>query len=157
MITFSALDSATVRDLQNGGPDAFGQVPERAVSTGSGIPCRHCLEPIAAGEPFLIFSHRPFPEPQPYAEQGPIFLHAKPCRRHQCDGTIPAILESPNYIVRAYSKNHRIIYGTGQVVPTEEIPARAVELLCDSAVDYVHVRSAANNCYQCRVDRSSIG
>lgn len=153
MVQFVALDTQIVRHLQAGGADANGQVPERAISTGSGTPCRHCLKPIEEGEPFLILAHRPFPAPQPYAEQGPIFLHARACKRHVCTGEVPEILESPVYIVRGYDAEDRIVYGTGKVVPTDQVSDTAAEMLDDRSIAYAHVRSATNNCYQCRIDR----
>ena len=152
-IRFTALETSVVRALQEGGPDANGQVPERHVSPGNGIPCRHCLDLVAKGEPFLILAHRPFPAPQPYAEQGPIFLHAEPCARHEPDPEVPKMLASPRYIVRGYGANDRIIYGSGQIVPTSDIPFAAAAMFEDPRIAYIHVRSASNNCYQCRIDR----
>jgi hypothetical protein len=52
------LPTDTVRKLQNGGRDVYGNEPERRVSSGSGTPCRHCLEPIATGEDFLVVAYR---------------------------------------------------------------------------------------------------
>ena len=153
-IRFIALDTPVVRALQAGGPDANGQIPERDISPGDGIPCRHCLQPVAKGEPFLILSHRPFPAPQPYAEQGPIFLHAEPCSRHAAVADIPKMLASPRYIVRGYAANDRIVYGTGQIVATPEIPFAAEKMFEQPRIAYIHVRSASNNCYQCRIDRA---
>ena len=154
MVRFTALDTEAVRRLQNGGPDANGQACERAISSGSGTPCRHCLKQIEKAEDFLILSYRPFPAPQPFAEQGPIFLHAGACDRHAGDGDIPEILGNPQYIVRGYDAADRIVYGTGQVTPTTRIRSYASELFENSDVAYIHVRSAANNCYLCRIDRS---
>lgn len=153
-IRFVALDTELVRRLQAGGPDANGQVPERQVSPGEGIPCRHCLRGVAKGEPFLVLAHRPFPAPQPYAEQGPIFLHAETCAPHQTGADIPRMLASPRYIIRGYNANDRIVYGSGQIVATPEIPFAADTMLEDPRIAYVHVRSASNNCYQCRIDRA---
>jgi len=76
-IQFKALPSEQVRTLQRGGPDAYGQTPELRISDGDAMPCRHCLKNIAAGDAYLILAYRPFPELQPYAETGPIFLHAE--------------------------------------------------------------------------------
>ncbi len=153
MVEFVALETKLVRRLQAGEPDANGQEPERQISSGGGTPCRHCLQQVEAGEEFLILSHRPFPNAQPYAEQGPIFLHARACGRHTCDGAVPAMLESPQYIVRGYNAEDRIVYGTGKIVPTGEIPHAAQAMFDDEKIAYAHVRSAANNCYQCRIDR----
>ena len=63
------------------------------------------------------------------------------------------MLASPDYILRGYGADDRIVYGTGGVVATGMILARAEALFADPRVAYLHVRSARNNCYQCRIDR----
>ena len=149
---FVALSTDVVRAYRAGGPDANGQVPERRVSDGGGNPCRHCLAMIPEGAGMLVLAHRPFPSLQPYAEVGPIFLCADACSRRGGEA-LPEMLASSDYIVRGYGADDRIVYGTGGVVPTGAIPARAEELFADARVAYVHVRSARNNCFQCRIDR----
>ena len=67
---------------------------------------------------------------------------------------LPAILASPDYILRGYSADHRIVYGTGAVVPTAQLCTKAATQLENPSVAYLHVRSARNNCYQCRIDRA---
>lgn len=153
-IRFVALETPLVQALRQGGADANGQAPERQVSDGPGVPCRHCLHPVGSGEPYLILAHRPFPKPQPYAEMGPIFLHAEGCERHADDGEVPDMLRSPQYILRGYNADDRIVYGSGHIVPTPEIPREAARMFNDARIAYVHVRSASNNCYQCRIDRA---
>ena len=148
---FQAIPTDVVRAYQAGGPDANGQVPERKVSDGGGNPCRHCLKMIPEGVGMLVLAHRPFPAPQPYAEVGPIFLCADPCEAGGGEA-LPEMLGSSDYIVRGYGPDDRIVYGTGGVIATEAIPARAAELFGDTRVAYVHVRSARNNCYQVRID-----
>ncbi len=152
MIRFTPIPTETVRALQAGGADANGQLPERHVSDGGGNPCRHCLAMIPKGAGMLIMSHRPFPAPQPYAEQGPIFLCADTCAPGG-GAALPEMLTSPDYIVRGYGPDDRIVYGTGAVVPTDRIAEEAATRLTDPRVAYVHVRSARNNCYQLRIDR----
>ena len=151
-IRFVALESELVSRWQSGGLDANDQAPERAISDGVGVPCRFTLAMVPKGEPYLILAHRPFPKPQPYAEVGPIFVHASASRRGGGTAHIPAFLESPRYIVRGYDAADRIVYGTGQIVPTQEIPAIAEQLFANDAVRYLHVRSATNNCYHCRIE-----
>jgi Protein of unknown function (DUF1203) len=147
-IHFTPIPTDIVRAYQ----DANGQVPERGVSDGDGNPCRHCLRMIPAGAGMLILAHRPFPALQPYAELGPIFLCADACAAGG-GAALPEVLESPEYIVRGYSAQDRIVYGTGAVTAVAAIADRAATLLADSRVDYVHVRSARNNCFQVRIDR----
>jgi Protein of unknown function (DUF1203) len=148
----SALPTDLVRAYRAGSPDANGMPPERAVSDGAGNPCRHCLRPIPRGAPMLVLAHRPFPAPQPYAEIGPIFLCAEACERWRGEG-LPPIATAPDHLVRGYSRDDRIRYGTGAVIATGALLDRAEALLARDDVAYVHVRSARNNCYQFRIDR----
>lgn len=149
---YAAIPTDVARAYQAGGPDANGQLPERRVSDGGGNPCRHCLKMIPEGVAMLVLAHRPFPAPQPYAEVGPIFLCADPCPAG--GGRVrPEVLAAPDDIIRGYGADDRIVYGTGGVVATDRIAERAEELFQDPRVAYVHVRSARNNCYQCRIDR----
>ena len=149
---FVPIPTEIVRAYQRGGPDANGQVPERGVSDGGGNPCRHCLQMIPKGAAMLVLAHRPFPAPQPYAEVGPIFLCAAECKAGG-GPAVPAIIASPDYILRGYGADDRIVYGTGAVVPSERIVAEAAARFLDGRIAYVHVRSARNNCYQVRIDR----
>lgn len=155
-ITFTPIPTALVRAYQAGAPDANGQLPERHTADGTGNPCRHCLRMIPDGAGMLILAHRPFPAPQPYAEVGPIFLCGDPetCHAPEASAALPEVLASPDYIVRGYSVEDRIVYGTGAVIPTPRIADEAEARLADPRVAYVHVRSARNNCYQVRIDRA---
>ncbi|WP_320202007.1 DUF1203 domain-containing protein [Agrobacterium sp. rho-13.3] len=151
-IVFTAMDVDEAEAFRNEGHDANGQKPERMIADGS-FPCRCCLRQIKDGEAMLLLSYRPFPSLQPFAETGPIFMHAEACGPYEAQDDLPPMLESPDYIVRGYSPDNRIVYGTGAVTPTEKITDRAQELLARDDVAYVHIRSARNNCYQCRIDR----
>ncbi len=153
-LRFVALDSKTVHALRHGAPDANGQAPERQVSDGGGNPCRHCLDDIAGGAPMLVLAHRPFPAPQPYAELGPIFLHADDCPRYAEGAGVPAMfLRREAILLRGYGADDRIVYGTGKVIPTEDIALMARHLFERDEIAYLHLRSASNNCYQCRIER----
>jgi hypothetical protein len=152
-LKFVALETERVESWRRGEGDANGQPAERQVSDGDGTPCRHCMDMVAAGTPYLVLAHRPFPTPQPYAEIGPIFVHAEGCPRGGGGAEIPAFLKSERYIVRGYGADDRIVYGTGGVVETDRIPERAADLLTRPEIRYLHVRSASNNCYHCRIER----
>ena len=152
---FVAMPSETARGFREGMPDAHGQPPERHVSDGAGNPCRHCLDDIAEGDPFLILAWRPFPGPQPYAETGPIFLHAEDCERYDESSGMPAMfLEREKFLLRGYDRDDRIAYGTGQVVATADLAQAAAALLERADIAYLHVRSGGYNCYQCRIERA---
>ncbi|MGR3714153.1 MAG: DUF1203 domain-containing protein [Shimia sp.] len=149
------MPTNTARAYQSGKPDAYGHVPERQISDGEGAPCRHCLKDIPKGAEMLVLAHCPFPEKQPYAETGPIFLCADACAAHADTDQSPAVLgTSPTYLIKGYSDDHRIVYGTGEIVPQKDIAERAQGILADTRVQYVHARSARNNCYLLRIEAS---
>lgn len=149
---FTPIPTATARAYQAGALDANGMAPEHHISDGDGTPCRHCLRVIPKGAGLLLLAYRPFPAPQPYAELGPIFLCADACEAG--GGTEPPeVLDSPTYILRGYSAESRIVSGTGAVVALADVPDQATQRFADARVAYVHVRSASNNCFMCRIDR----
>jgi len=155
-VKFVAIDTETARAYQQGGPDANGQRPVRAISPGGAIPCRHCLTPVAKGEEYLILSHRPFASDQPYAERGPIFLHAENCAR-AIETPDPAPMHRIpgfHYILRGYGANGWINYDVADVVPAGEVAATAERMLMRDDVEYLHMRSSRYNCFQCRVERA---
>ncbi|MBV6651879.1 MULTISPECIES: DUF1203 domain-containing protein [Hoeflea] len=154
-IKFVALETETVRALQRGGQDANQQIPQRAISDGGAIPCRHCLSPVAKGEEYLILSHRPFPRAQPYAESGPIFLHARECERAaDTHDAAPMFTYGRAFILRGYRNNDWINYDAAEVVTPDKIEQTAKRLLERDDVAYVHMRSSQMNCYQCRIERA---
>ena len=154
-ILFHAMPTEDAEAIWSGGKDAYGFPPETMISDGPGHPCRHCLANIDAGDELLVFAYRPFPDLQPYAETGPVFLHAKPCQRYRTEKIQPSVLEtSKDYILRGYGDNDRIVYGTGAVTLKDDLAGYAAQLLARDDIAYVHVRSARNNCYQCRINRA---
>jgi hypothetical protein len=151
---FRALPTEIARSYQAGGPDAHGRPPEHLVAGDSPPgPCRHCMTLVQPAEEYLVLAHRPFSALQPYAESGPIFLHARPCERHPDSQGAPAgLMRSSQVIVRGYSAAERIIYGTGALVAPDRVAETAARILDRPDVAFVHVRYAATNCYACRID-----
>jgi hypothetical protein len=149
------MPSALAVAYRAGAVDANGQAPERQISDGGGVPCRHSLGYVGAGEAYLVLGYRPFPAPQPYAEVGPVFIHAEDCPAYD-----PALGLPPRHrngkgeqILRGYGTDDRIVYGTGIVVRERDAEAQAVAILARADVAYVHMRSATNNCFTLRIDR----
>lgn len=156
-IKYVSLPTNTVHALQSGAPDANGQVPERHISDGDGVPCRHCQQDVAAGDAYLILHYRPFPVPQPYAETGPIFLHADGCVRYPEVADLPPVFAVRRlFLIKGYNANDRIVYGTGTLVSPAELNDAASKILARDDVAYVHARSAYNNCFQCRIERAEL-
>ena len=153
-IKLTGLPSNEINEIRKNKLDSNGQPLETAISDGKGNPCRHCLEMINEGEEFYILAHRPFKTVQPYAEVGLIFLHKKQCQPYIDRGEMPeAFMNKITLIVRGYDKNERIVYGTGKVIPRQELHSFSETMLLNEQVEFIHIRSANNNCYQARIDQ----
>ena len=153
-IVFNGMPTQEAGAYQAGAVDVYGNAPEHAVSDGIGAPCRHCLNTVAKGAPYLILAYRPFGALQPYAELGPIFLCAEPCER-DLTLRIPQVFEeSPDYLIKGYTSDERIKYGTGEVVLREALADAIEARLEHSDVAFVDIRSARNNCWLARVTRA---
>ncbi len=149
------LPTHDVMAFQRGSPDAYGNLPERSLSDGGGNPCRHCLQDIKAGEGMLTLSLRPFSKLHPYAETGPVFLHADSCEAHDRTGGAPPIVTSRRQLlVKGYDVNERIVYGTGAIVDCARMDEHLGRLFANSEVAFADIRSASNNCYFCRAVRA---
>jgi hypothetical protein len=157
-LRYSGMPSQLAAAYRAGAPDANGMAPERRVSVDGDEPCRHCLGTVGVGEAFLTLAYRPFAALQPYAELGPVFIHADACPAHDPSQGLPGReTRGSGRILRGYGADDRIIYGTGKVVTNDEIEAEAAAILSRPDVAYVHMRSATNNCFTLRIDREAAG
>lgn len=156
-IRYLGMATETAKNYWAGGRDDDGNVIEEAISPGEGIPCRHCLQGVAAGDGYLILAHRPFPGKGPYSEMGPVFLHASPCASFISSEKPPAMFaRRSHFLMRAYDSRNRIIYGSGGPVETEAMSTRAQELLKHPEAAYVHVRSIGYSCFLCRIEPDQV-
>ena len=69
-------------------------------------------------------------------------------------GLPPILRTSPDYLLKGYSADHRILYGTGRIVARDAIEPYAEEVLARPEVACIDVRSARNNCFQTRIVRA---
>jgi len=154
-ITFSGIPSSAADQARKGAPDAYGNKPESFVCESDDLECRHCGENIGIGETVLLLAYSPFSHTQPFAETGPILLHEKACDSYGDRAEAqPAIKSIATRLVRGYDKDERIVYGTGTQVETQHLETACQDILNDSRVEFLHIRSSTNNCWQGRVDRS---
>lgn len=146
-------DQTFVDELRHAGVDAYGNAPERQISDGGGNPCRSCLHDIPKGEEMLVVAARPFPEPHPYAETGPVFFCADHCTPW-CGAGLPPVLNGrEEALIKGYGADHRILYGTGAIVPVSKIAATCETLFDTPDVAFIDVRSSKNNCFTFRILR----
>lgn len=134
------------RTAANGAPDHQISVVE---SEGS-APCRHCLTWAKPGERVILFPFESIPAHRPYADRGPIFIHAEPCPRYALPNEFPDELRKGR-AMRAYNEADEIVAAEVVDDAPEETAARLLE---DARVRFLHVRSASAGCYTFKVERA---
>lgn len=160
-VKFLPYDARFVHLVRAGGPDAYGNPAERVISDGGGNPCRNCLDEVPKGAQMLIVAARPFDKLQPYAETGPIFLCAecvpyaapKESQKSGNGGLPPVLAHRAEVLLKGYSKEQRIVYGTGKIVQQADILAYCASVFEDKQVAFIDARSAVNNCFTVRIQR----
>ena len=153
-VQFIALPHETRKSFRDRASDTNRQKPKAYISDGSSIPCYHCLNYAEMGDGYLLLVNRFFPDTQPYAGVGPIFIHSKGYQHFDNLSQVPKMISARNQmIIRGYSVRNRIVEDTGQLIETKNIQAAAKHLLKNIQISCLHVRSVSNNCFQCRIER----
>jgi len=121
------------------------------VDSPTGYPCRHCLRWAKPGEHVILFPYTSIPTGHPYAETGPIFVHARPCERYRATGEYPADFRNGR-VFRAYDSNYNMIDAE---VANENDPEAVIEKqLQNSKTEFVDARSVTHGCFMFRILRA---
>jgi hypothetical protein len=132
--------------------DDFGNRLTVTESPEGGAPCRHCLRRSTDGERLILFAHRPFDTEGPYAEVGPVFVHAGECAPYAPTSTFPPAFADRPLTLRAYDDRGRIT--DAEVAAPGASEATLARMFEDERVRFVHVRNPAWGCYSFAVERS---
>lgn len=155
-IKFTGIPTDIARKYQRGSTDAYGRKPEEFICESDDLECRHCGNAIERGKVVLLLAWSPFGERQPFAETGPVLLHKEECQGYGAQpDPQPALMDTPTRLVRGYTKDERIVYGTGTHIDADDLRAACESMLEDKSIEFLHIRSSTNNCWQARVDRGS--
>jgi hypothetical protein len=119
---------------------------EVQVHRDGGAPLRCCLREARAGDRLLLIAYTPPGSAGPYAERGPVFIHAKRCAGYPTSDQYPPELAGRQQVVRAYDQQGRIADG---VLAEDGRQAAVVitELLARPEVELVHLRNVGYGCY----------
>ncbi|SRR6266567_195760 len=122
-------------------------------ATGYG-PCRVCLRTFAVkADRRILFTHDPFHGLEPYPLPGPIYVHAKPCRRYPETAGFPEDLRSIPITLNGYGPGRTLLVQERlRATRAEEAIQR---ILGRPEVGYVHVRNTEAGCYIARVERAA--
>lgn len=128
--------------------DDFGHRLDVRMENG---PCRSCLRISREPEEHILLSYQPLPDRNPYAEIGPIFIHARECEPYSTPEEFPADFASRSLVVRAYDNDGRI--ADAVVTQPGEAPETARRFLSDPNIAEVHVRHTSYTCYDFKIVR----
>jgi hypothetical protein len=151
-LAFEPISPAELATIRSGGTDGAGSRLAPQVVTEGGSPLRCCLRETRPGEEVLLIAYVPPGTSGPYAERGPVFIHAQPCDGYQTPGLYPPELSHRQQVVRAYDHQGRIADG---ILAANGDQAAGVirELLSRPDVALVQLRNVGYGCYNCTVRR----
>jgi len=153
MTTFRYLpiDDRSVRAVRDTLRDEHGNALHVRISDAD-APCRSCLRVTPRGTRLILFAHRPFATSGPYAEIGPVFVHADACERYRANDRFPDDFRARTLVFRAYDAKGEI-HGA-MLAGGADAEATLTRLFADDAVALVHVRNPAWGCFDFAVERA---
>jgi hypothetical protein len=147
----SAIPACILADVRTRGTDAYGNPFVPRTDEAGGAPLRCCLRESWPGERIGLMAWSPFPWSGPYAEVGPVFVHADACDGYPTSDRWPPAYRGRRQVLRAYGQSQSIVAAV--VAEPDEIDAALDELLARDDVDFVHARNVAHGCWMLTVSR----
>jgi hypothetical protein len=140
--------------IRAAGHDDFGHPLVSVTSADGGAPMRCCLRPAAAGDRLFLIAYRPFARPGPYAESGPVFIHAEACAGYASTGSYPpAYRDWPTMVFRPYRHDGAIAYDAIQLGDGASAETLIASMLADSDIEFIHTRNVHAGCYMFCIGR----
>jgi uncharacterized protein DUF1203 len=149
---YHPIDDETVRSVRETMRDAHGNELRVRISETDSAPCRSCLRVTPLGTPLILFAHRPFTTAGPYAETGPVFVHADACTPYPGSSAFPDDFRSRILVLRAYDAQGDINDAT--LAAGDDAEAMLTRLFDDAAVVVVHARNPAWGCFDFAITRA---
>lgn len=132
--------------IRSAGRDKFGNPFEPFVNEDpDGAPLRCCLREARVGERIALIAHRPFATGGPYAEVGPVFVHAEACEGYEAVADYPVAFAHRRQVQRGYDRNGNMI--ETRIAEPGEAPENLAALLAQPGVAFVHSRNVAAGCF----------
>ncbi len=155
VLRVDALPHADLARVRRCGVDDFGNpVVATVVDAGDagGTPLRCCLREAHVGERVALIAYQPATIGGPYAEVGPVFIHAEDCAGYAAPDRYPDDFRWRRQLLRAYGGNGAIVDAA-----IAEDGAAAEEwcaaFLARPEVAYIHSRNVLHGCYMFTVRR----
>jgi hypothetical protein len=148
---YLSVPAADLERIRLAGRDdhSHAVVPRTA---GGGEPLRCCLTLATEGERILLMSYQPSTLGGPYAEIGPVFVHAESCAGPAGEG-FPSQYADRAAVLRPYDAEGQMLDGV--LAHHGEAETALKELFEDPRVALVHHRNIVAGCWNFSVRRAS--
>ena len=148
------IPAEVLERIRAAGHDDFGNPLEPVTSEEGGEPMRCCLRRAAPGDRMGLIAYRPFARPGPYAESGPVFIHAEACEGYAGIGSYPpGYRDWPTMVFRPYHYDGSIAYDAIALGDGPGAETLIAGLLADPAIEFIHARNVYAGCYMFRIGR----
>jgi len=149
-LQYVAIPQEIANEARQTRKDRFGH-ELRVVSEKA--PCRLCLRISEQPESLILLSYQPLVDTGPYAEIGPIFVHANRCEPYASTREFPKDFAERRLVLRAYSHDGCIV--DALVAQPGAAPQKAAELLSRDDVAEIHVRHESYTCFDFKIVRAA--
>jgi hypothetical protein len=142
-----AIDPDRLAAIRAAGVDEHGN-PFTGFAAEGWEPLRCCLRIARTEEQIALMGYRRFETVSPWAEVGPVYVHAAPCEGYRADAGLPPELRTGPRILRGYTADSSLAYDHITHVPAGvDIETSLRELLAAPEVAEVHVRPLMTQCF----------
>ncbi len=154
MSSFSvhALPGSYLDRMRAQGVDDFAN-PVVASRERAGAPLRCCLREAVAGEAVALIAYQPSTLGGPYAEIGPIFVHAEACAGYPDTGRYPQAFRHRRQVLRVYDADGNQIYDLNRIVEGHDAEGSIIDLLARPQVNHLHSRNVLAGCFMFSITR----
>ena len=148
-----ALPPDDLARIRNQGADDFGNpLVATLVDSAGGTPLRCCLREARAGEQVALIAYRPSRVGGPYAEVGPVFIHAASCAGYTTPDRYPDDFRPRRQLLRAYGPDGGIV-DAAIAENGDEAEEVCAAFLARPDIAYIHSRNVLWGCYMFTVRR----
>jgi hypothetical protein len=157
-----AIPSTTLAGIRLAGRDQFGNELIPIIDADGGSPLRCCLRRSTPGEELYLIAHRPFTRPGPYAEAGPVFVHASGCPGYHENDAYPAgYRDWPTMVFRPYRHHAElncdaIAYDAIRMGEGATAEALIGSIFADPTIGFIHTRNVQAGCFMFSITRADV-
>jgi Protein of unknown function (DUF1203) len=148
-----AIPQARLERLRVSKFDDFTNRLEVITDESGGAPLRCCLRTAMPGDRIVLIAYRPFDRLGPFAEVGPVFVHAEPCAGYAYPDRYPEGFRERELVFRPYRFDGWMAYSAIAIADGSRAEKVVEEIFADPAIEMIHTRNVYAGCYMFAIDR----